>query len=204
MPFFQLVHVGFDAARFHRALVVLELQHLHHVDRGQPAADHHGLVRRLVFRPGVILLVLVVVPVDERILVREPFAQELFGYRYADIAVAPRAVRQDDRGEAPIFAKILELDVAPEFGRRNEENIRLSQTRVDSPVFLFSLLDVPSRQSVFNLPVRPLVLIDHGNADSSVRQYFRRHGPGYGSANDRYKMLLVLRHGFGWNFRFWF
>src|SRR6266851_6213843 len=73
-------------------------------------------------------------------------------------------------------------------------HIRLLHARVDSGIFLFALLDVPTRQTVFDLAVRPRVLIEHGDSNSVIRQNLRRHRAGNRTANYRHEMPPRIRH----------
>ena len=70
----------------------------------------------------------------------------------------------------------------------NEIDAGLFHARVNARVFLLALLDVPARQAVFDLSVRPFVLLDHGDADSVVRQNFRRDRTGNRTADHRDKV----------------
>src|ERR1700730_1514143 len=53
---------------------------------------------------------------------------------------------------------------------------------------------MPTRQAVFNLAVRPRVLLEHRDSNSVIRQNFRRHRPGNRTANYRHEMTPRIRH----------
>src|SRR5208282_3265386 len=135
-----------------------------------------------------------VVPVNERILVDEALVDKLFRSGHSQIPVAPRAVCQDDRREAPIVEEILKAQLTAEFGRRDEGNAGLLQARVNPAVFLFALFDVPARQTVFNLAVGALILLEDGHADPVIRKYFRRDGAGNRAADYGDEVLPVPWH----------
>src|SRR6267378_6821021 len=73
-------------------------------------------------------------------------------------------------------------------------HILLLHARVDSAVFLFALLDVPTRQAIFDLAVRPRVLLEHRDSNSVIRQNFRRHRARNRTANYRHEMMPRIRH----------
>src|SRR5438128_4984573 len=75
-------------------------------------------------------------------------------------------------------------------------HIRLLHAGVNSAVFLFALLDVPARQTVFDLAVRPRVLFKHGDSNSVVGQNFRRYGTRNRTANYADEMMPRIRHSY--------
>src|SRR5271163_3797669 len=72
--------------------------------------------------------------------------------------------------------------------------IRLLHARVDAALFLFALVDVPTRQTVFDLAVGPRVLVEDGDANSGIRQNLRRHRARNRTANYRHEMTPRIRH----------
>src|SRR5262249_31148876 len=72
--------------------------------------------------------------------------------------------------------------------------VLLLHARIDSRIFLFALLHMPARQTVFDLAVRPRVLLEHGDSDSVIRQNFRSYGTGNRAANYRHEMMPRMGH----------
>ena len=153
---FQFVHAGLDAAGLQRTFVVLELQHLHHVDGSQAAAHHQRFIRRFVTRPVILLFILVVVPVDERILIDQTLVDELVRAGHSQFAVAPGAIGQDHRRKSP-FEEVAKVEVASQFRGGDKENVRLLHPRVNARILLLALLHVPAGKSIFDLSVRARV-----------------------------------------------
>jgi len=187
------MHGDVDAARLEGAFVIFELQDFDDVDGGEAATDDEGVVRSFVARAGVGLFVFVVVPVDEGILVHEAFADVRFGFGDAEFAIAPGAVGENDGGEAPL-EELGEVEIAAEFGGRNEMDVGLFHARVDAGVFLFALFDVPAREAVFDFAVGALVLFEDGDANAGISENFRGYGTGNGATDDGYEMAWI-RHG---------
>src|SRR5262249_39650206 len=103
----ELHHVDLNAALSQSALVELELDDLDHVERGEAAADDEAAgLGDLEARARVARLVLVVEPLDERVLVGEPFADEVVDAREPEAAVAPGAVREEEGREAPVLGEV--------------------------------------------------------------------------------------------------
>src|SRR5258708_6716766 len=109
---FELKHISLNTTRSKNSLIVFELQDLRHVNRRKPTAYYQGFVRSLVVRPCVVFFILVVVPIDERILVNQTLVDEFFRSGYSQFSVSPRPVCQDDRRKAPVVAEILKVQVA--------------------------------------------------------------------------------------------
>jgi hypothetical protein len=145
-------------------------------------------------RAAIVALVFVVVPINERILVNESFADVFVGARDAEIAVTPCAVGQNHGGKAPFVGEIVEMDVAAQFGAGNEIDAGFTEPCVDASVFLFALLHVPARQAVLNFAVRPRILFEHGNPNAMIRQDFGGYGAGNGPADHGHEMFPGNRH----------
>ena len=75
---FELIHISLNAACSKNTLIVFELQNLRDINRRKPTAYDQGFVRSLVAWPCVDLFILVVVPIDERILVNQTLVDEFF------------------------------------------------------------------------------------------------------------------------------
>ena len=99
-------------------------------------------------------------PVDERVLIDQAAIDELVGAFDREGPIAPGAMREHDRAELPLLAKLVELDIAAHPGLRHEGDVRMRQAPVYLFVLILALLDVPSRQSVLDFSVRALVLLE--------------------------------------------
>jgi hypothetical protein len=73
-------------------------------------------------------------------------------------------------------------------------HVLLLHARIDSRIFLFVLLDMPARQSVFDLAVRPRVLLKHGDPNSVIGQNFRSHRTRNRTANYGHEMMPRIGH----------
>jgi hypothetical protein len=51
---------------------------------------------------------------------------------------------------------------------------------------------VPARETILDLSVRPLVLFEDGDSDSTIRQYLRGYGTGNSSSDNGDEVLSVL------------
>ena len=166
-------HVLANAALLERRAHDLELQHLHHVDRRQPAADDDRAVRGLVARAAIVALVEVVEPVDERVLIEQPAIDEGVGSLDRQRPIAPGAEGEDHRRESPVPCQIGEVEVATDLGQRDEVDIRTVEPLIDGLVFLLPQLDVPARQAVLDLAVGARVLFEHHDDDAAICEHGR-------------------------------
>jgi len=119
---FEFIHISLNTTCSKSTLIVFELQDLRDINRRKPTAYDQGFVRSLVAWPCVVLFILVVVPIDERILVNQTLVDEFFRSRNSQFSVLPRPVCQDDRRKPPIVAKIVKVEVAAEPSAGKEEN----------------------------------------------------------------------------------
>jgi hypothetical protein len=99
---FEFIYIGWNTACSKNTLIVFELQDLHDINRRKATAYDQGFVRRLAVRPRVVPFILVVVPIDERILVNQALVDEFFRSGYSQFSVPPRSVCQDYRRKAQV------------------------------------------------------------------------------------------------------
>src|SRR5690606_35315665 len=130
----------------------------------------------LVARTRVAGLVLVVEPVDERVLVDEPLADEAIRALDRQRTVAPRAVREHDQVEVPGLEQLTEREVAADRGARHEVHAGALQLRVDEVVLLPAQRGVPERQAVLDLPVGTIVLLEDDAQGALRGELVRRFG----------------------------
>ncbi len=132
------------AERAKGARVRHEREDLGYVDGGQSTPHHHRALGHFDMCPVVIRLVAVVEPLHQCVLIEEPATQVLVDAGDRQRAVAPRAVREDDRGE-PHATELLEADVLADLCAWHEAHVVQAQVRVDARVLLLSQLEVPAR-----------------------------------------------------------
>ena len=121
-------------------------------------------------------LFLVVEPVDEGVLVLDAVADELVPAVHGQGPVAPRAVGEQHRAQAPLLRQVGEVDVLAELGAGQVVDARFGQACVDAAVLLLALVVVPAGQTVFDLPVRAFVLLDHDDFNALIGEDLRGHG----------------------------
>ena len=121
-------------------------------------------------------LFLVVEPVDEGVLVLDALLEELVAAVDGQRPVAPRAVGEQHRAQAPLLRQVGEVDVLAELGAGQVVDAGLGQAGVDAAVLLFALVVVPAGETVFDLPVRAFVLLDHDDFDALIGEDLRGHG----------------------------
>ena len=160
------VHLDTSSAQYRARR--LEHQHLHHVDRREPAAYYDRAVARLEHRAGIAGLLRVVEPDDERILVDQTAALVGVGALDRQRPIAPGAAREHHAREAPLIGELAEGDVAADLGVRHERHVRTRELAPDRLVFLVAQRDVPARQTVFDLAVRAAVLFEHRHFDPAL------------------------------------
>ncbi len=94
--------------------------------------------------------------------------------------------------EAPIGAKIFEIDIAPEPTAGNEFDVRMLEAFVDFLVLILALLDVPSREAILDFPVGAKVLLKHDDERAALRQYPGDFGTRGRCADHRYDMTRLI------------
>jgi hypothetical protein len=191
----ELLHVLVDALLGERVAHTFELEHLHDVDRREPPADDDRPVERLVAGTVVGPLGEVVEPVDEGVLVDEPLADVRVGTFDRQRPIAPRAVGEDDGREPPALGQVLEVDVTPDAGVRDEVDAGTIETGVDGLVLILAELHVPAREPVLDLAVRTGILLEDDGGDAAGGEHTSGLGPGGGSPHDRHHVLRAIRHG---------
>src|SRR5262249_56023139 len=97
----ELLHVLVDALLRERVPDALELEHLHDVDRGEPAADDDRTVDDLELRARVAELGEVVEPGDERVLVDETLADVCIRAIERQRTITPGLMRKPIRHDPP-------------------------------------------------------------------------------------------------------
>src|SRR5690606_35123139 len=181
----ELLHVDPDAALAEEPADDLEVEDLGDVDGREPAAHDERAVGAFDPRAVVAGVFVVIEPVDERVLVEEPAADEAIDALDGQRPIAPGAVGEDDGREPELVAEGAERDVAPQLGARDEEHARVSEGRVDLGVLGLAELAVPAREPVFDLSVRLLALFEHEDGGSPLGEDGRGFRAGDGSADER-------------------
>ena len=155
---------------FSAASVVLDLQHFDHVDRRESAAHDDRARRQLVARAVVVLFQVVIEPIDQLVLIDEAAIDELVRALDRKRAIAPGAVRQHDSAESPTGPQFVEIELAAHPRHRHVLDIRMVEALVDFLVLILALLDVPSRQPVFDFSVRTRILLEHDHQRAALGQ----------------------------------
>ena len=195
----ELLDVGLDPALGEDLDGSLERMDLRDVDRGEAAAEDDRAVVELVLRVGHVAAFGVVESDHEGVLVDEALPNVFVGSVDGNGPVAPGAVREDHRGEAPVLHQLLEVDVATDLRVRHEGRAFLLELLVDDAVFLVPQRHVPARETVFDLPVRPRVLFEHEDLHALVGETARHLGTSGRAADDCHEMSgsidLIGCHG---------
>ena len=176
----------------------LDLQDLDHVDRREAATDDDRAGRQLIARAVVGFFGVVIEPIDELVLIDEAAIDELIRALDRKRAIAPCAVRQHDAAETPASAQVLEIELAAHPGQRDIFDIGMVEAFVDFLVLVEALLDVPSRQPVFDFSVGAWILLEHDNQRAALGEDARDFGTGSRGTDHRHyvprRFVLCVGH----------
>src|SRR5690606_25025652 len=122
-----------------------ENEDLRDVDRREHAADDERLVGTRLTRALVSRLLVMVEPVNERVLIHEPVNDEAIGAFDWERAISPRAVREHDGGEPELVLQRADGDVPTELRLREKVDAGRGETLVDLRVLAIAQLSMPAR-----------------------------------------------------------
>ena len=181
---FELLEVLYVVSASREGLLCgLEAEHLHHVDGREPPTHDDRAIDRIVVLAGVLRVALVVERDDERVLIEQPLAHEVFGIRHRQRPIPPSSASEHDRREAPASCELVEAQITTDFGVGQEMNSRLVEFFANVRVFLVAQRGVPTREAVFDLSVGARVLVDDVNLDPDLGEAVCYLGPCGGAAN---------------------
>ena len=186
---------GLDPALRELADRELEGVDLRDVDRRETAPDDDGAGKHLVARARQVAALGVVERDHEGILVDETLAEIGVGTLDRKRPIAPGAVREHDRREAPFLRELGKRDVAADLRVRDELDSGPRELLVDRRVLLLAQRLVPARKPVLDLAVGSLVLFEHDDRDAPVREPARDLRARRRPTDHRHTMLSIrLRH----------